>query len=366
MNLKNKILSLIVTILTVPNVEAGKHFDPCPDQKYIELGSEYPSVGYFSAENEPMFGSGTLIDLTGTNYEHLNGRVVLTCSHIFTDNEDDDNDSVFSEKENAERIKDTVFTIGNQSSKGRVFMHKNWVEACEQSKHDRISDISLFLLDAPFTSPLSAIKFNESAESLLNKTYVIVGYGDTGHVAGDDIWDGQKRGVKSFGLPNSAVKDVETQSYYTMEEYGLELSPFKLDMSCYPVKFSEKLEVSGILGDGDSGGGVFSEDKSLVAIGVIAACSSDSPQKIITRSYYNQYKGYFDSLIPEAETHGVKIAIVDDIEKYITPSEHDKDWLNFSDSASADNYLSYRYTSYSVPIFMHKSWFFETLDACTR
>ncbi len=62
-------------------------------------------------------------------------------------------------------------------------------------------------------------------------------------------------------------------------------------------------------------------------------------------------------MITEAKSHGADITIVEDadIEQYFSPLHSDPN------RKSDDLGLYYRHTSHAIPIFMHKSWIFETL-----
>ena len=190
---------LILCLFFSFNLSASYHCCDSPDADFINLGQKYPSVGYFSCKTG-IFGSGTLVDL---GPEELKGRVVITCAHIFND----------------EDIKDISFTVGDTPPiRGKAFQHSKYRELIKESEtaEKLISpdsfDLCLFILDIPILNiPLASADLNTPTKSLVGSAYVSVGFGRTGHFFGKClISDSNKRASYAFALhEENEQKDQE-------------------------------------------------------------------------------------------------------------------------------------------------------------
>lgn len=271
---------------------ASCHFIEVGDEAFIDLGKKFPSVGYFSFPGEPPFASGTLVNVGPSE---LYNRVVITCAHIFDDEED---------------THEIPFTCGDDKpTQGKVFLCPQYSDL--KGAGSMFYDIAMFVLERPLLSVSSVRGDDASGEGLICKNIISVGYGETGHFLGKYcIEDLERRASYSFVHPSCSqwmeswnfTSDFgkESSTVYTiLNKYCLTLTPSKngrfidehtpRDFSYVPPHAPV-----GLLGPGDSGGGCF--DESGVFVGVLSRGSVYllAKEYVLKEECYEKYKTYYD------------------------------------------------------------------------
>ncbi len=362
MRLYMVLLISLLNLTAQKGTHASYHFSNDPDEVFINLAKKFPSVGHFSLPNHPSFGSGTLVDV---GIPELANRVVITCAHIF-------------DEEDSNKV---VFTCGDEEPvKGKAFIHPQYAEVYKEHEWAPSShDISVFVLERPLTSIPSAQIDESPYQDLISKFIIQVGYGMTSHFLGKySIMDQEKRASYSY-VPSHAhynnLQDIEkTLGFKTIsgEPYQVKFTfPAGSQLTVTPWKsvtfINNEQPVmefsrapSGVACMGDSGGGCFNEDGLF--LGVISGGSVDSFKKeyVIKAEHYQRYKSFFDKNFEELkeisqENEAIKgPLIVSDINPYFTPFYE-------ANSASSNQFLI---SNGKISLFsFHKQWIIETLKA---
>ena len=122
------ISALFSSSLSITAAQASCHVSDCSDQDFIELGKKFPAVGCFL-----NCGSGTLVNF---GIPELNGRTVITCAHLFKDDED------------------MAFTIGDEGTiNGIPLPHPKFTRYFKGVRlTSKSHDIALFILERPVKS----------------------------------------------------------------------------------------------------------------------------------------------------------------------------------------------------------------------
>lgn len=336
------IIFLILLIFSPINLFASYHCSDCPDEDFINLGRNYPSVGYFSSKIG-ILGSGTLVELGS---EKLQGRVVISCAHIFEDL--DGNETTFSIE-------------GYPSVRGTPFPHPKYLELIKESeKEDKLLspdsyDISLFILDAPILNlSLAQVDLDTPTESLLDSLYVSVGYGLTGHFFGKYlINDSNKRASYAYASPSEneqSDKEVELticeegeggtsiirkQTITQLKGSTLTLTPYMTGrvLSRFGGSHETFKKPAGIARNGDSGGGSFNVQGKLIGV-ISGGAGRDLPVEeetlVFKKSYFLSYEEFIKQNL---EPCMLKCIESNEISAYMHPNynlesfEEDKMWI---------------------------------------
>ena len=354
---------LLISLLNLTfhvDTYASYHFTDEGDEDFINLGKQFPSVGYFSLPSEPSFGSGTLVDV---GIPELANQVVITCAHIF--DEEDSNEA--------------VFTCGDEEPvKGKAFIHPQYTEVYKKYEWAPSShDIAAFVLEKPLLSILSVQPERSPYEELINKHVIQVGYGITGHFLGKfDIVDQEKRASYSYVhsaynklqnvekiLTFSGATEGACQVNFTFPTGAqLNVTPWKALTFINNEPIMEFLRrPSGLACSGDSGGGCFSEGGLFLGVISSGHIGNFEREPIIKRKHYQKYRNVFDADFAELEKSAATLQkneevkrpiIVSDINPYFTPFYQ-------ANSASAHQFLI---ADGEIALFsFHKEWIIETL-----
>jgi hypothetical protein len=210
------LLGTFAILLAHGSAPAGTIRHDRSDSQYLALGAgaDYLSVGRFqgSTGTSNYSASGTLIAPDW----------VLTAGHV------------------VDAAQSLIFTLN-----GTRYSATNWV-ANPQWKGDLLAgyDIGLVHLSSPVTNVQPATRYTGTSE--VGRVGTAVGYGMTGTgLTGTTIFDGQKRGEQNVidKLQNSRLflSDFDSPSKRTESKMGS----------------NRPLDLEGLIGPGDSGGGVF-------------------------------------------------------------------------------------------------------------
>lgn len=227
-------LGLILGLVFVGSANAIVIHNGGNDQNYINHGAQYPVVwlGAMDGANQVPRGSAVVIDphwvlTAGHNLHHGAGggwQPIYDSFYI--------------------GLGDNIFeNPGSLFHASQHFIHENYWDIAYSP------DIALLYFESPILGVTPAALF--TGTDTLNSLVNIVGYGQTGTPAeGYTDYGGQKRGCQGrlnyFGM--SSIPSYQALSYF------------------YPSGDWEYLPRGGVVGPGDSGGGWFYPDGSLMGI----------------------------------------------------------------------------------------------------
>ena len=187
-----------------------------------DFATNFPNVGYFATADGIPFASGVLID---TKTPHLNGRVVLTASHVFSGFREEVSFNMGGQKLNGDAIPHPVYTILSETRLASGY------------------DIAFFFLERAVRNiPLATFNLNLSFDDILKTKYFsLCGFGRHNLLdTSSDFTDRTRRACYSF-----ASKELNYRDAYQPRVSVINLSP-----DCF-------LEPAGLSASGDSGGGMF-------------------------------------------------------------------------------------------------------------
>lgn len=308
--MKNIITIMSVFLLSASSTFASWHCSNCPDKAFRDLGQQFPSVGCFVSEHGEILETGTLINIGAAE---LKGRVVVSCAHIFKKNQ-----------------KSILFKVGNQKPvRGTVYRHPNYLKLAAQRSQshpmdavdDRTSyDLSIIILQSPIQTVVPAeVDLESSSAALMDKPYISVGYGRTGHVFGHYIIEDEFKRASYSYASRQTNKEFDRKWWLPKSEKNqsrplLSLTPYKAGYFLSPTSSLEVYQKpAGIAQAGNSGGPTFTQNGKQIGVIVTRSEPELARQLVFEKSLFNKYKNAILKIFEqEQQEYDEKLASLQD------------------------------------------------------